>query len=300
MSDAVLVTGASGSVGGAVVRALAEAGRPVMALVRDPRAALGLADTGATIVVGDLTDPSGAWVRDAADAAAVVHAGLPRMPAPARGRALGAAARAAEVAARNLRQAVGAHTPVALASGHQVYGDVAGPVTTATPPDPVGFGRVQRAAEDGLGTAGVAVVRLGWVYGAGGFAPGVVSAAVERRLRIVGAGDNPMPLISAGDAAAALLAALDDGEGVYNACEAVPTQRDFVRGVCRAAGVRGPDVLPVRVAGLSLGGGMAQALAARCAVDTTHGAPAGWSPRDAWAEDLVRRAGVPLPPPAGR
>ena len=49
----ILVTGATGNAGGAVVRALVEAGEPVRALVRDTRAPLG-----AELVRGDLNDPS--------------------------------------------------------------------------------------------------------------------------------------------------------------------------------------------------------------------------------------------------
>jgi uncharacterized protein YbjT (DUF2867 family) len=53
-----LVTGGTGKQGGATVRALLAAGRPVRALVRDPHseAATGLAALGATLVQGDLGD----------------------------------------------------------------------------------------------------------------------------------------------------------------------------------------------------------------------------------------------------
>ncbi|WP_199442105.1 NmrA/HSCARG family protein [Umezawaea beigongshangensis] len=56
----VLVTGATGRQGGAVTRALLAAGTPVHALVRDPDSerARAVADTGATLVRGDLDDPA--------------------------------------------------------------------------------------------------------------------------------------------------------------------------------------------------------------------------------------------------
>ncbi|MBV1955989.1 NmrA/HSCARG family protein [Streptomyces sp. BV333] len=55
----VLVTGATGTQGGAVARALAEAGVPVRALVRDPGAprAKAVEAAGAELVRADLTDP---------------------------------------------------------------------------------------------------------------------------------------------------------------------------------------------------------------------------------------------------
>ncbi len=270
-----------------------------MALVRDPRAAVPLADTGATIVVGDLTDAGGRWAGEVEGVAGVVHAGLPRMPAPARTRPLSAASRAAASAARNLAAAVGPDVPLVVVSGHQVYGNRAGPVTEDEAPEPLGFGRVQRAAEEAAAGARTRVVRLGWVYGDRGFAPGIVSAAVGRRLRIVGSGENPVPVISAHDAATALVAALDAEPGVYNVAEAAPTQKELVRGVCAAAGVRGPDSLPVLVASLSLGRGMAEALAAACEMRSAR-TGLRWSVSADWRQDLVRRAGVPLPAPGGR
>jgi uncharacterized protein YbjT (DUF2867 family) len=54
----VLVLGATGGQGGAVAAALRRAGRPVRALVRDPRSASArkLGETGAQLVAGDFTD----------------------------------------------------------------------------------------------------------------------------------------------------------------------------------------------------------------------------------------------------
>jgi len=56
--SSVLVTGATGKQGGAVVRALLKAGRPVRALTRDPASAAGqaLAAQGVEVVKGDFTD----------------------------------------------------------------------------------------------------------------------------------------------------------------------------------------------------------------------------------------------------
>jgi dihydroflavonol-4-reductase len=53
-----LVTGATGKVGHATVRALLAAGHDVRALVRDPRRAQGVVPDGAELVPGDVTDPA--------------------------------------------------------------------------------------------------------------------------------------------------------------------------------------------------------------------------------------------------
>lgn len=69
-SGLILVTGATGKQGGAVVRALLQAGRPVRALTRDPASSAGqaLAAQGVEVVKGDFNDPAsldaamaGAW-----------------------------------------------------------------------------------------------------------------------------------------------------------------------------------------------------------------------------------------------
>lgn len=56
----ILVTGATGKQGGAVVRALLAAGRPVRAMTRDPGSAAGqaLAAQGVDVVKGDFNDPA--------------------------------------------------------------------------------------------------------------------------------------------------------------------------------------------------------------------------------------------------
>lgn len=59
MADApVLLTGATGVVGGALLRLLLGRGHPVRALVRDPEAARSLAALGAQPVLGQLADPA--------------------------------------------------------------------------------------------------------------------------------------------------------------------------------------------------------------------------------------------------
>jgi NADH dehydrogenase len=68
----ILVTGGSGFVGGHVVHALREAGRPVRCLVRKPAKAEVLATLGCELVEGDVTNPGS--VRSAAEGVdAVVH-----------------------------------------------------------------------------------------------------------------------------------------------------------------------------------------------------------------------------------
>jgi uncharacterized protein YbjT (DUF2867 family) len=74
----IVVTGATGKVGSAAVRVLAERGLPVRALVRDPEKAGPLAALGAEIAVGDLSDASSLdKAVDDASALVLVSPGIP-------------------------------------------------------------------------------------------------------------------------------------------------------------------------------------------------------------------------------
>ncbi len=75
----VSVTGATGSVGSAVVRALPAAGHDVTGLVRDPGRAAGLAALGADLRRGDVLDPD-SYRTAPAEADAVVHAAQLAVP----------------------------------------------------------------------------------------------------------------------------------------------------------------------------------------------------------------------------
>ena len=52
----ILVTGANGTVGSEVIRALVARGAPVRALVRAPEKAAGLEEQGVEVTIGDLED----------------------------------------------------------------------------------------------------------------------------------------------------------------------------------------------------------------------------------------------------
>lgn len=118
--SAILVTGATGKQGGAVVRALLQAGRPVCALTRDPSAPAGqaLAALGVDVRKGDFDDAA------SLDAALAGVEGVFSMQTPSQpddpdtetrtGRALVEAARRAGVS-------VIVHTSVARAGDHENF-----------------------------------------------------------------------------------------------------------------------------------------------------------------------------------
>ena len=75
----VLVTGATGFVGSAVVRALRAEGHEVHGLVRDPVRAGSVAATGAVVHRGNMLDPA-SYVPLVTDVDAVIHAAQLAVP----------------------------------------------------------------------------------------------------------------------------------------------------------------------------------------------------------------------------
>ena len=212
----VLVTGATGFVGSAVVRALRSDQHEVTGLVRDPTRAAGIAATGAVLHQGDML-ATATYVPLVADVDAVVHAAQLAVPGrltPRRSRQLFAAdatmtAALADACVRHGRRLV--YTGGCFDWGD--HGDELIDERTPLTPSPMGVGHARQAVElqrrheqDGLD-----VVRLspGFVYGPGGlFASAFVDQARAGRLRCIGAGENWWSCVHVDDLAQAYLAAV--------------------------------------------------------------------------------------------
>lgn len=212
----VLVTGATGFVGSAVVRALRADGHEVVGLVRDPARAQALASIGVQLHRGDMLDTS-SYVPLVADVDAAVHAAQFASPGrltPRRSRRL---FDADAVMTRVLADACVRHgRRLVYTGGCFDWGDHGDDwITEDTPltPSPMGVGHArqavyldQRHRDDGLD-----LVRLspGFVYGPGGlFASAFVDQARRGRLRCIGRGANWWSCIHVDDLAAAYVAAL--------------------------------------------------------------------------------------------
>ncbi len=211
----VLVTGATGFVGSAVVRALRADDHEVTALVREPARAGELAATGAVLHRGDMLAPD-TYVPLVAEVDAVVHAAQLAVPGrltPARSRQLFDADALMTAA---LADACLAHGRRLLYTGGCFdwgdHGERWIDERTPLTPSPMGVGHARQAVElQRRHEQGLDVVRLspGFVYGPGGlFASAFVQQARAGRLRCIGRGDNWWSCVHVDDLAAAYVAAL--------------------------------------------------------------------------------------------
>jgi uncharacterized protein len=251
----VTITGASGHIGAAIVRALRARGDAVTVLSRDPdraRAALGDVEAHAW---QPLREPAPAAALSGRDA--VVHLAGETVGQRWTDEARRAIRDSRETGTRNLVAGIGAADPrprvLVSASGVDYYGPHGDErLSEDAPPGDDFLARVcvawereaSRAAEHGLR---VAILRTAVVLDREG---GALSKMLPFfRLGIggpVAGGRQYMPWIHAEDVVGLYLAALDDAawEGAINACAPEPvTNREFSRALGRA--LRRPAFAPV-------------------------------------------------------
>ena len=245
----VLVTGASGWIGSAVVPELLAAGHQVSGLVRSDPAAAAVAAAGAQPVRGDLDDVAG--LRSAADAAdAVVHLAF-KHDFSAYATA-GLTERAAvEAMAGVLR---GTDRPFLFASGVGVLstGRVAteADLPAGGPEAPRGGGEELALGYAEHGVRAVALRFAPTVHGDGdpGFVAALVAAARERGVAgHIGDGANRWPAVHRHDAARAVAAALERspaGSVVHVVGEEGVPARDIAAAIGRGLGVPSVSVAP--------------------------------------------------------
>lgn len=267
----VLVAGASGVLGRALVPLLAAAGHEVVGMARSEAGARRVADLGGEPVVCDALDADAvaAAVREARPDAIVNQ--LTAIPAAIRPRRV-----ARQFAATNRLRAEGtanlirAGEPLGVrhvAESNAFSYDPAGerrvkheddPLNLRAPrtfrPNVAAIAALERQTLD----AGGVVLRYGHLYGPGTVyaRDGSTTAAVRaRRLPVVGGGRGLFSFVHVRDAASATVAALAlDGPRVLNVVDDEPApSAEWIAELARLAGAPPPRRVPAAVAALAAG-----------------------------------------------
>jgi len=244
-------------VGGAVVRALRERGDQVVALVRDPRRATGIADTGAELVEEDLSDVT-RLTEALRGADAVIHAagsyriGIRRSERGAMWDAnVGTTTRLLDAA-----EAAGTPRIVYVSTGN-VYGNTRGVAVDESYRRDLGeaflswydetkYGAHEVAEQRIAGGAPIVIVLPSQVYGPSdhsGFGE-QLQLARAGRLHYRALDDVGVALVHVDDLAAGIVAALDRGragEG-YNLAGPQTTLGDAIELAARIGGHRPPAI----------------------------------------------------------
>jgi nucleoside-diphosphate-sugar epimerase len=279
----VLVTGASGFVGGPTCAELLARGHEVLALVRRP----GSEPAGTRAVRGDLTDGAvvGAALAEARPEA-VIHLaaeiGSQRDPA-----------RIEEVNVRGTERLLAACREAGIRRivfvSTVVTGDAHGAVLTedAALPVETPYGRSKQEGERLVHESGLegVVVRPGHVYGPGGWFAEEFVRRLRRpgRFAVIGRGDNFWDMVHVADVARALADALERAPAgaVYHCVDDEPLpQREFLALAARELGVGRPRAIPAWLVRLAAGDGPARAVLRSARTSNARlRAELGWEPR---------------------
>ncbi|WP_233804750.1 NAD-dependent epimerase/dehydratase family protein [Paraburkholderia sp. HP33-1] len=252
----VLVTGATGLIGGAVARRLMAGGHEVVGLARSEMSASKLTGEGFAVTQGDLADS--ASVASAARAVdAVIHAASPNDQNTAAYD---------KAATRSIIEALrGTGKRFVYTSGCLIYGSTGDtPATEDSPLNPVELVRWRQELEDEVlaaATAGVhpSVIRPGWVYGNWGGATMMMYGTAKEYgvARFVGDGRNRWSTVHADDLADLYAFSLERApvSSVFNGVHGTATPLiEIARAASEAAGAEGRvEAWPLDEARQSLG-----------------------------------------------
>lgn len=287
----IFVTGATGVIGSRVVRALVERGEHVTAVGRSEEKRAALRGIGAEAVGVDLYDPSA--VRRAVaghdaiiNLATAVPPSAARMFLPGAWREMDRVRR--EVSANLAHAALAGDTVgrIIQESFAPIYPD--GGDAWISEDSPVRPSRYDRSVLDAeaaarrltdRGRTGV-VLRFGAFYGADDAVTRQMIDTIRRGWApFFGRPDGYLSSVAHGDAASAVVAALDVPAGIYNVVEDEPLRRrELADGIARLIGVRPPRFLPAWTARLA--GSVGEMLARSLRISNRRFARAsGWSPR---------------------
>src|SRR6516165_10202200 len=286
----VLVTGATGFVGGGIVRALLADGHEVHGLVRDVAAAAGLERDGVVLHAGDMREPA-SYVPVVGQVDSVVQAAQ----LSTAGRVT--RARAAQVFAAEhtmttaLAQACLAHGRRLLYTGGCFdwgdHGEDWITENTALSPSPMGEGHAREAGllQQLHSERGLDVVRLnpGFVYGPGGLlSSAFVDQARKGRLRCIGTGSNWWSCVHVDDLGRAYAAALTGARpgSYYAVADSDPIRlRDLTDVVTDAMKLPRVRSGPVWLVGLFTGRPLVASLVTSFRVDASRiRTELGWQP----------------------
>jgi nucleoside-diphosphate-sugar epimerase len=298
----VLVTGATGFVGGSIVRRLMHEGHDILALVRTRESGRHLEAAGARLAIGDMLAPD-TYAPLVAEVDAVVHAA--QIATAGRiGSGKLEAVRAADhtMTGALAEQCIAHKRRLVYASGVFAYGDCGDQwVTEATPfnPSPLGVGHAQEVTKlrelRKQQALDFVVVSAGFVIGPGGlFKTSFYDQVKQSRLRVVGSGANFWSCVQVDDLAAVFAAALERAESgaEYNAVDDEPlTLRELADEVTTAMNVAHVGNIPAWLLGLIIGGPLVKSLVTSFRVrNGKTRSELGWVPRYPRVRDALSPA----------
>lgn len=288
----VLVTGATGFVGSAAVRALLRHGHTVLGLVRDPAKARAITAAGAEVFAGDMWKPE-TYEPRVAEVDAVIHAAQQKTE----GRWTRAKIHAMhESDARMTRSLAGAcvaqQKPFVYTSGaltHARYGGARVDESMPARPCLLASGHAEMEAElvalartQGLRAT---IISPGFVYGAGGILQTMANLIRRGQYRLIGPADNFWSLVhidDVGEAYPLVLAKGKPGEAYFLGDDNPLPRREVVERLADVLGAPRPKPVPRFLAQLLFGRPLVEAITAPLYISNERAKrELGWRPNHA-------------------
>jgi len=294
----VLVTGATGFVGGAAVRALLRHGHTVLGLVRDPAKAAAITAAGAEVFAGDMWRPESYEPR-VADVDAVVHAAQQKTVGRWTRAKIAALHESDALMTRALARACLAQRKTLIytsgALTHARYGGVRVDESMPARPCLLASGHAEMEAElkrqvreQGLCAT---IVSPGFVYGAGGIFALMAKLICRGQYRLIGPADNLWSLVHIDDVGEATAMALmhgKAGESYFLGDDHPLPRREVIDRLAAALAKPRPKTVPRFLAQLLFGRPLVEAITAPLLISNEKAKrELGWSPLHAsYAECL--------------
>jgi nucleoside-diphosphate-sugar epimerase len=290
----VFVTGATGYIGSAIVRACVKAGHGVTGLVRSPEKQRALEAAGGVAVLGDYKDVE-TYAQAALACDAVIHAAMEYSPEGV----LGGEKSMLALAGLRQRRAGGAGA-IVFTSGVWVLGETPDPADESASTDhpaPAVAWRVGQEkallAANGEGLA-VSVIRPGMVYGhKGGFIADWFAGAEEAgAVSFVGDGANRWSMVHVDDVANLYRLVVEKkASGIFHGVDGTPARvADLAKAASLAAGTDGKTKSVSVEAARAKMGPMADAVVMDQVVVTKRSRELGWKPAHASFEESAKAA----------
>ena len=287
----ILVIGGTGLVGSYLLPQLVKSGHDVFALTRAAYKMDKITDLGARGILGDILEPQAFLEKLTAKPEFIILLAMPGItPGKRINKKRKAVLRAETVGffRNSMDLAIYFNAPIILPSGTSYQTGLSEIADETWPIRRVGLTEVGRDTDEminqalRIGRPEFIQLIYGRIYGNGGLFRFQYDMLKKNRYKIIGKGENYIPVIHANDAASAIIKSMDKkpfGEKFIIADDTPVTQRDFTNYLADLMDLKRPGSIPGSVIKIALGKDIVELISTNCRVSNKKAKSIlGWNP----------------------